>query len=478
MGEEEKMQSIPRTKIVCTIGPACDSVDTLVSMITSGMSVARLNFSHGTHREHGNRIAAIREAEKQAGRPVAILADLQGPKIRIGELKAPAYSIRSGDFLRITTVEQVGDRELVSTTYPAFVSDVSPGDYVLIDDGKLRLEVVEKAGDTVKCVALNDGELKPHKGMNLPGVALSTPSFTEKDRGDLLFALGEGVDFVAVSFVRHPDDLHMVRDAMGRAPIPLIAKIERPEALNHIEKIVEAADGVMVARGDLGIEIPLEEVPYQQKRIIALANDRGRFVITATQMLESMIHAPSPTRAEVTDISTAILDGSDAIMLSGETAVGRYPLESVRTMAKVAVAAERLVAPVVMDELGAATRDGRVDRAIAISATVISEVSDVVGIAAFTESGHTALMISKQKPMVPVFGLTFHTDCARRLAMYRGLIPVPVSRVETTDQLFHMVGERLKEIHAVQSGDQVVVTMGLPFGKTGTTNLLHVMVIE
>ncbi|MCK5880013.1 MAG: pyruvate kinase, partial [Holophagae bacterium] len=380
--------------------------------------------------------------------------------------------------LRITTGELVGDGKTVSTSYPGFVSDVSPGDSVLIDDGKLRFEVVEKTGDTAVCVAQNDGELKPHKGINLPGVALSTSSLTEKDRADLAFALAEGVDFVAISFVRRPEDVQMARDAMGGNPVPVIAKIERPEALEHIEKIVEAADGVMVARGDLGIEIPLEDVPYQQKRIIALANDRGRFVITATQMLESMIQSPAPTRAEVTDISTAILDGSDAIMLSGETAVGRYPVEAVETMARVARAAEKMVAPVVMDELANATRDGRVDRAIAISATVISELSDVVGIAAFTESGHTALMISKQKPMVPVLGLTSHTGCARRLAMYRGVIPVQVPPVDNTDQLFHLVGKQLKQIGAAQTGDKVAVTMGLPFGQTGTTNLLHVMVIE
>ncbi|NOY22843.1 MAG: pyruvate kinase [Acidobacteria bacterium] len=472
------MQSLPRTKIVCTIGPGCDSVDTLTSMIGAGMSVARMNFSHGTHEEHRARIGAVQKAALQAGRPVGILADLQGPKIRIGELKDTAYPVVAGQSLRITTRKLVGDGKTVSTSYPAFVQDVSRGDIVLIDDGKLRFEVITKEDDTVDCVALNDGELKPHKGINLPGVALSTPSLTEKDRGDMAFALAEGVDFIAISFVRHPEDVRMAREAMGEKKVPLIAKIERPEALDHIEKIVEAADGIMVARGDLGIEIPLEDVPYQQKRMITLANDRGRFVITATQMLESMIHSPSPTRAEVTDISTAILDGSDAIMLSGETAVGRYPVKAVETMAKVAKAAEKMVEPVVMDELKNATRDGRVDRAIAISATVISELSDMVGIAAFTESGHTALMISKQKPMVPVFGLTSHPDCARRLTMYRGVIPVLIQRVDNTDQLFQLVGSRLKEIGGAKAGDQVAVTMGLPFGQTGTTNLLHVMEIK
>ena len=472
------MQSLPRTKIVCTIGPGCDSVETLVRMIDAGMSVARMNFSHGTHEEHRARISAVREAAERAGRQVGILADLQGPKIRIGELNAPSFPVKAGDLLDITTRNIVGNGSVVSTSYPAFVSDVSPGDAVLIDDGKLRFEVVKKEGDVVSCRALNDGELKPHKGINLPGVALSTPSLTEKDREDLAFALAQGVDFVAISFVRHPEDVQMARGAMGADKVPLIAKIERPEALEHIEKIVDASDGVMVARGDLGIEIPLEDVPYQQKRIISLANDRGRFVITATQMLESMIHSPAPTRAEVTDISTAILDGSDAIMLSGETAVGRYPVQAVETMARVALAAEKMAPPVVMDELSSATRDGEVDRAIAISSTVISEVSDVVGIAAFTESGHTALMISKQKPMVPIFGLTSHFACAGRLAMYRGVIPVLIPPVDNTDQLFKLVGEKLKEMKAVHPGDQVVVTMGLPFGRTGTTNLLHVMVIE
>ncbi len=472
------MLSLPRTKIVCTIGPGCDNVETLTSMIGAGMSVARMNFSHGTHREHRARIEAVRKAAESQGRPVAILADLQGPKIRIGELKDAVYPVVAGQSLRITTRKLVGDGKTVSTSYSAFVQDVSRGDIVLIDDGKLRFKVITKEDDTVDCVALNDGELKPHKGINLPSVALSTPSLTEKDKGDMAFALAEGVDFIAISFVRHPEDVRMAREAMGEKKVPLIAKIERPEALDHIEEIVKTADGIMVARGDLGIEIPLEDVPYQQKRMITLANDRGRFVITATQMLESMIHSPAPTRAEVTDISTAILDGSDAIMLSGETAVGRYPVKAVETMAKVAKAAEKMVEPVVMDELKNATRDGRADQAIAISATVISELSDVVGIAAFTESGHTALMISKQKPMVPVFGLTSHPDCARRLTMYRGVIPVLIQRVDNTDQLFQLVGSRLKEIGAAKAGEQVAVTMGLPFGQTGTTNLLHVMVIE
>ncbi len=472
------MTVLPRTKIICTIGPGCDDAKTLLSMIDSGMSVARMNFSHGTHEEHRTRIAAVRKAAEKAERYVGILADLQGPKIRIGALRAPACEIKAGQTLRITTRDIVGDGKIVSTGYSAFVSDVSPGDSVLIDDGKLRFDVVEKTEDSVLCVAKNNGELKPHKGINLPGVQLSTPSLTEKDRSDMAFALAQGVDFIAVSFVRHPDDIKDVRDAMGSMPVPVIAKIERPEALDHIEKIVETADGVMVARGDLGIEIPLEDVPYQQKRIITLANDRGRFVITATQMLESMIHSPSPTRAEVTDISTAILDGSDAIMLSGETAVGRYPVQAVETMARVARAAEKMVEPVVMDELVNATQNGRVDRAIAISATVISEVSDVTGIAAFTESGHTALMISKQKPMVPIFGLTAHPVCARRLAMYRGVIPVLIPPVDNTDQLFQLVETQLKNMGAVQSGDRVAVTMGLPFGQAGTTNLLHVMEIK
>jgi len=468
-------RTLPATKIVCTIGPACRSEMILASMIATGMSVARLNFSHGTQDDHREAAEAVRRAAARAGRHVALLADLQGPKIRIGDLKEPSIKLDAGDILVITTQPVTGDRDRVSTSYEALPADVAPGDAILLDDGAIRLTVLSVSGPDVTCKVENDGLLKPRKGINLPGVDLSLPALTAKDRDDLAFALELGVDAVAVSFVRRPEDMVGARALVGDAPVRLIAKIERPEALTRAEGILAASDGIMVARGDLGIEIPLEQVPREQKRLIRMAAENRKFVITATQMLESMIHAPAPTRAEVTDVANAILDGTDAIMLSGETAVGRYPVKTVATMARIAAAAEEMVTPVGAELVRETGPNLHTDQAMAVSAVMISQAVPVKGIAVFTESGHTALLISKQRPSVPVFGFTPHEHVARRLAMYRGVRPILTGPVTSTDRLFEMVSGRLKQDELADVGDRIVVTLGLPFARPGTTNLVHVL---
>ncbi len=466
------------TKIVCTIGPASGDKDTLLKLFEAGMSVARLNFSHGTKEQHLEFIKNIREVEKTTAGFIGILGDLQGPKIRIGDLKEKEYLLKAGDTLKITTKPIIGDGEIVSTTYKHLVKDVSEGDLILIDDGNLRLKVIEKNSDTITCKVLNSAVLKPHKGINIPGVELSTPSITEKDIEFIEFARENNLDFLAVSFVRKPEDILMVKQHLKGAPIKVIAKIERPEALECIEEIIDVADGVMVARGDLGIEIPLERVPFEQKRIISIANKKNKYVITATQMLESMIEHPTPTRAEVTDIANAILDGTDAIMLSGETSTGKYPVLAVETMQRIAKAAEMHLKPVDLTDILQERLKEKSDFAISFSAAAISHLLDVKYIVAFTKSGHTSLLISKQKPATRIITFTTDKHVARQCMAYRGVIPVLCEEIKSIDDIFEFLNPYLKNTGFAECGDKIVLTMGIPFGKPGTTNLLHVMTVE
>ncbi len=466
------------TKIVCTIGPASGDKETLLKLYEAGMSVARLNFSHGTKEQHARFIQNIREVEKTTAGFIGILGDLQGPKIRIGDLKEKEYKLNTGEILKITTRPLIGDKKIVSTTYRHLVNDVSEGDLILIDDGNLRLRVIEKDKDTITCKALNSAVLKPHKGINIPGVELSTPSITEKDIEFIEFAKENNLDFLAVSFVRKPEDIMIVKQHLKGAPIKVIAKIERPEALECIEEIIDIADGVMVARGDLGIEIPLERVPFEQKRIISIANRKNKFVITATQMLESMIEHPTPTRAEVTDIANAILDGTDAIMLSGETSAGKYPVLAVETMQRIAKAAEKHIKPIDLTDIMKEKLKEKSDFAISFSAAAISHLLDVKYIVAFTKSGHTALLISKQKPATRIITFTTEKIVARQCAAYRGVVPVLCEEINSIDDIFQFLNPYLKNTGFASSGDKIVLTMGIPFGKPGTTNLLHVMTVE
>jgi pyruvate kinase len=467
-----------KTKILCTIGPASGDVKTLTELIKAGMNVARLNFSHGNYTQHKNYMDNIRKASRMTGQHIGILVDLQGPKIRIGELKADSYLLKAGDELRITTKKVLGTNNLVSTTYEHIVQDVKHGDRILVDDGNLRLLVVDKKEDEIVCKVLNNSILKPRKGINIPGVPLSTPSITEKDVDDLEFAIENNADFLAVSFVRSADDIRQVRSLLKGASIKVIAKIERPEALENIDEIIEEADGLMVARGDLGIEIPLEEVPFWQKKIIALANKNNKFVITATQMLESMITHPTPTRAEITDVANSILDGTDAIMLSAETSTGNFPVMTVETMARIAKTAEKHVEPVAYKEIDEKAFLKRPDKSIAVSASAIAGTLDVKSIVAFTKSGYTALLISKQKPQVPIVCFTCDEKVARLTSIYRGVVAFPTKEIDSMNQLLEFVSPALKNRGLANSGDKVILTLGLPMGTSGTTNLVHVMEVE
>jgi len=469
---------LQKTKILCTIGPASGDVKTLTELMKAGMNVARLNFSHGDYRQHKQYMENIRKASRMTGQHIGILVDLQGPKIRIGDLKAESYLLKAGDELKITTKQIKGTNELVSTTYEHIVEDVNHGDRILIDDGNLRLLVVDKLEDIIVCKVLNNAVLKPRKGINIPGVPLSTPSITEKDVDDLEFAIKNNVDFIAASFVRSSDDIRQVRSLLKGSQIKIIGKIERPEALENIEQIIDEADGVMVARGDLGIEIPLEEVPFWQKKIISLANKNNKFVITATQMLESMITHPTPTRAEITDVANSILDGTDAIMLSAETSTGNFPVMTVETMARIAKTAEKHVKPITYKEIDDKAFFKRTDRSIALSASAIASTIDVKNIVAFTKSGHTALLISKQKPYVPIICFTCDEKVARLASIYRGVIAFPTDEITSMNQLLEFVSPALKNRGLAKSGEKVILTLGLPMGASGTTNLVHVMEVE
>jgi pyruvate kinase len=464
-----------RTKIVATIGPASRAPAVLERLVLAGVNVLRLNFSHGTHDQHLEVIRTARDVAARHHRPLALLQDLSGPKIRTGEVEGGGIELRDGARVEITTdMSVVGTPPLISTTYAALPRDVSPGDRILLDDGSLELEVVSVEGEHVVCTVKDGGPLGSHKGMNLPGVALSTPALTEKDRRDLAFGLQHGVDYVALSFVREAADVENLRAIVREhgEDTPIIAKIEKPEAVDDLDAILRVADGVMVARGDLGVELGTEDVPIAQKRIIAAANAAGRVVITATQMLESMIDNPRPTRAEASDVANAILDGTDAVMLSGESAVGRYPVETVETMARIADYTE---------EHGA--RDGgrpsphgpgtAVTRSLA---RVAASVADELGckmIVTFTESGTTARLVSGFRPRVPVVAITHDDRVYRRLALWWGVVPLKSEFVENTDELLAAGEERLKARGLATKGDTILTLSGST-PTAAATNTLHV----
>lgn len=451
----------------------------LEKLVEAGVDVFRLNFSHGDHDQHASIIAHVRRIAEDRGRPVAILQDLSGPKIRTGALKDPAgVHLADGATLIITNDETVeGTAERIATTYDALPRDVKPGDTILLDDGNLELRVVSRARREVTTEVVHGGVLLPHKGMNLPGVRVSTPALTEKDRRDLLFGIEQGVDYVALSFVRRAKDIEKMREIVKAtgATTPIIAKIEKPEAIEELRAILEAADGVMVARGDLGVELSTEQVPTLQKRIIAEANAAGKLVITATQMLESMIDRARPTRAEASDIANAILDGTDAIMLSAETAVGRYPVEAVSTMARIAVYTEQhytFHAPARIT--GAAT--SLVARSLARVAATVAEELDCRLIVAFTESGSTARLVSSFRPRAPIAAVTYNEDTCRRLALAWGVVPVRSQFAATTDEMMVQGEKLLKERGLARTGDTVLM-LGGQSHTAGATNMLRVHTI-
>ncbi len=472
-----------RTKIVATLGPASDSEQRIRQLIEAGVDVTRLNFSHGTHAEHAAQIARIRAVSANLGKPVAILQDLQGPKIRTGPLRnnGPVMLQDGAEFV-ITTEQIEGDAERVSTTYAQLPLDVAVGDRVLLSDGLIELTVSAVKGNDVTTKVVHGGSLREHQGINVPGSGMSTPAITEKDREDLQFGLDQGVDYVAMSFVRRADDVQQLKNLIAAAgkKTPIVAKIEKPQALQEIEAILDATDVIMVARGDLGVEMPPELVPIVQKDLISAASRQNVAVITATQMLESMMHNPRPTRAEASDVANAIFDGTDAVMLSGETAAGEFPVEAVKMMARIADATEGCKR--YLEQLDIIQRDRRQREeanpslAIAHAAGTISTTTNVEAIVAFTMSGYTARLVSKDRPPVPVFALTPSEDIARRVALYWGVTPIISPCFEHLNELDGFVRSVLPR-YGYGTGTSVAVTGGHPLAHFGPTNFIKILTL-
>jgi pyruvate kinase len=467
------------TKIVCTIGPTSETEERLAQMVQAGMNVARLNFSHGKHADHAERILRIRRVSESLGIPVAILQDLQGPKIRVGTFLNNQWAdLVPGRPFIITTADVEGSQERVSTTYKNIVNDVKPGDMLLLDDGKLRLEVTKVVGAEVHTKVVVGGTLKEKKGINLPGVRVSLPSLTDKDREDLQFGLQQGVDYVAVSFVREAADIRLVREtiqeyAPEREYVPIIAKIEKPEALENLDAILAAADGVMVARGDLGVEIGPDKVPAWQKHIIKAANMCGKIVITATQMLESMIDNPMPTRAEASDVANAIFDGTDAVMLSGESASGKYPVESVQMMTDIIHEAESSAREWgIFRQNVEKTESDQVE--LAKAACRLADSSHVSVIAAFTHFGGSARILAKQRPDVRIFAFTTHSVTYRQLSLLWGVYPYLITRLFSVKEMLEMIEKNLHHSNLWEAGKRVVLMAGLPIVYMGPSNMVLV----
>jgi len=460
-----------RTKIVATLGPATDAAGTIAQLAAAGVDVFRLNLSHSSHDEHAARIGRIRSAAPYA----AILVDLQGPKIRFGEFEGGAAELPTGAEFVITTEQVVGNASRASTTYDAFARDVKPGDKVLLADGAVELRVVSTDGIAARCKVVSGGRVGDRQGINLPGAQLSVPSLTGKDRADLAFALQQEADLIALSFVRKAADIDALREAVARAghkPL-LIAKIEKPEGWRNLDAILEAADGVMVARGDLGIEMPEDEIPYIQKSIIRRARRKGRFAITATQMLESMIHNAMPTRAEVSDVANAIFDGTDAVMLSAETSVGERPVAAVRTAASIAAKADMHREFASWEDLH--DKPGTTDPEIVAAAVYQAALSARVrAITVFTITGSTARLISRLRPPIPVYAFTPSQNTARALAVSYGVEPVVAPDLRSTDEIFAYVNGAVLEHGWAARGEAVVIVAGLPVAQAGATNLLKV----
>lgn len=471
-----------RTKIVCTIGPASESVAMLKELIHNGMNVARLNFSHGTYEEHAARIRNIRQASEEMGQAVAIMLDIKGPKIRTGMVRDGAVELQNDAKIILTTEQiELGDEHRISISYEGLPEDVSPGSILRIDDGLIGLVVEQVDGQDIHCRVTNGGLLKNRKGINAPGVKLRIESVTEKDVADIRFGIEQGVDLIAASFVRKASDVLDVRRILEEkgATQLIISKIETQEGLELIDEILAVTDGLMVARGDLGVEIPTEEVPLAQKMLISKCNKLGKPVITATQMLDSMERNPRPTRAEASDVANAIFDGTDAIMLSGETAAGKYPAESVATMARIAERAEEALFGHLVQSRHAALESqvGSVTDAMSHAVATVARELKAHAIVTATSSGHTARMVSKHRPSAPIIATTDRDDVARRLLLSWGVYPVLTKRAKTTDELLSVSVEGALSSGIVEHGDLLVITAGVPVGQPGTTNMIKVHTI-
>jgi pyruvate kinase len=465
------------SKIVCTIGPVTRSPRMIRKLIEAGMDVARLNFSHGTHQEHAQSFAMLREAAAELKKPIAILADLQGPKIRTGALAGGGtVLLRAGQKFVITTAKVLGDSTRVSTTFHPLPREVRPGDRILLSDGLIELRVERTTRTEVICQVVNGGVLGEHKGINLPGVKLHVPALTEKDRVDLRFALTHDADYIAVSFVRRPEDVQMAKELVRRAKkdTPIIAKLEKPEAIENLEQILPVTDGVMVARGDLGVEMNPEQVPVVQKNIIARAREFRRPVITATQMLESMTENPRPTRAEASDVANAIFDGTDAVMLSAETATGKYPIEAVSMMARIVEAAESSI-----QEFPRPAGQERLKVAETVAELVChaSRELHMKLIAVFTHSGFTARLVSRYRPLVPIIAFSPEVETRRRMALLWGVTSRSIVDIKKIDGLAAIAEKRLLEDRLVRRGDVIGIVAGTPMGIRGTTNFMKFHVV-
>ncbi|WP_019536044.1 pyruvate kinase [Paenibacillus ginsengihumi] len=467
-----------KTKIVCTIGPVSESLEMFKKLIEAGMNVCRLNFSHGDFEEHGNRIKNVRQACQELGKTVAILLDTKGPEIRTGKmLDDQKIELVQDKLITLTNEEILGTSERISITYKDLYKDVKVGATILLDDGLIGLQVEDIRGTDIVCRIKNGGLLGSKKGVNVPGVKINLPGITEKDANDIIFGIEQGVDFIAASFVRKASDVLEIREILERhnaSHIQIIAKIENQEGVDNLDEILEVSDGLMVARGDLGVEIPAEDVPLVQKEMIRKCNLAGKPVITATQMLDSMQRNPRPTRAEASDVANAIFDGTDAIMLSGETAAGKYPIESVMTMARIAERAEAALEH----------REIFIRQSNAQQMTVTEAISQAVANSALdlnarailtaTESGYTARMVSKYRPKAPIIAVTPSEQVLRRLSLVWGVVPVKGEMCSSTDQLFELAVDASVKAGHVALGDTVVITAGVPVGRSGTTNLIKV----
>ena len=469
------------TKIVATIGPASWDEDVLREMVLQGMNVARINFSHGEHEQHAKTIATVRKLAEEMGRVIGVLCDIQGPKIRVGKIANEPLAIEDGDSITLTLDAKAdGTHNIVHLPHPEFLKDIQADDQLLLDDGDLEFVVKEARADSLVCEVVIGGNLFSRKGVMSPTAELTLPAITDKDRKDIEFALQQETDYLAMSFVRHADDIRQLRWLMnmlgGEAAV--VAKIEKHEALRNIEEIIDVCEGIMVARGDLGIETPAEEVPLHQKRIIRLCNEVGKPVITATQMLSSMKTSPRPTRAEASDVYNAILDGTDAVMLSNESAMGKYPVEAVQMMTKIALAAEE-------NFLAARRAIGRnvnlilteqhgVSDTISAVTYQISEAIDAAGIISTTMSGHTPRMVAKERPTAPIFCMTPNTITYRRMALVWGVYPILVDEFGTIDEMIHITVRAAYNKGLVNRGDSVVIIAGVPFSISGQTNLIKV----
>ncbi len=464
-----------RTKIVCTIGPASESIETLAALLQNGMNVARLNFSHGTHEEHAARIDNIRKASQLTGIPVAIMLDTKGPEIRVGQLEEEGILLEAGREVRLTTEAVTGNAERFGVSYQNIVEDVAVGQHILLDDGLIDLEILEVCAPDIRCRVLNSGRLSSRKGVNIPSVALNLPAVSEKDREDILFGIARQVDFVAASFVRNADDVLQIRRILEEhsADIQIIAKIENQQGVDHLDEILAVSDGLMVARGDLGVEIPTERVPLLQKQMIHACNLAGKPVITATQMLDSMIRNPRPTRAEANDVANAIFDGTDAVMLSGETAAGSYPVEAVRTMARIAATTEEALRRRPLPEQGT----GLIPDAIGYATCTVAEQLKARAIITATETGSTARKVAHYRPGAEVLAVSSRERTLRQLLLVWGVTPILGEPVCNTDDMIQNSVQRCLEAGRIHDGDVVVLTAGVPVGISGTTNLLKVEMV-